>query len=276
MILVTGATGNVGRELTRQLLDMGERIRLLTRSPSTVSVPTGAEVVGGDLGRPATLGPALVGVRRLFLNVPPGTGQGVLEVARAHGVRRVVVLSSGNARAAREWDAIGGMHAATERAVAASGLDWTALRPGAFASNALAWAPGIRAESVVRQAYPLAARATIHPADIAAAAVATLLGDGHGGQAYELTGGESLTFADEVAAIGAAIGRPVRLEPLSPEQARARMVQVMPEAIADTLLRLWAEIDGTTAPVRDTVQRLTGSAPRTFAEWAKEHADTFR
>lgn len=276
MILVTGATGNVGRELTRQLLASGERVRLLTRSPGAATAPAGAEVVGGDLSRPAALGPALVGVRRLFLNVPPGAAQGVLDVARAHGVRRVVVLSSGNAGLPREWDAIGRMHAATERAAAASGLEWTALRPGAFASNALAWAPGIRAESVVRQAYPLAARATIHPADIAAVAVATLLGDGHAGQAYELSGPESLTFADEVAALGAVIGRPVRLEPLTPDQARARMVQVMPEAIADTLLRLWAEIDGATAPVLDTAERLTGSAPRTFAEWAKEHADTFR
>jgi uncharacterized protein YbjT (DUF2867 family) len=274
MIVVTGATGNVGGNVVRQLLDAGERVRAVTRSPGAARLPDGVEVVGGDLTEPSTLAGAFDGAERMFLFPVPATVGSVAELARASGVRRVVVLSS-SAAAGQADNPISVMHQTVERALENSGLDWTFVRPGGFATNTLSWAPSVRVEGVVRAPYPGATVNLIHEADIAAVATTALLEDGHGGARYPLTGPESMTQAEQVQAIGAAISRDVRFEEQTPEQARRAMVRYMPEPIADILLNYWADSVGSTAPVLPTVEQVTGRPARSYPEWAVDHAEDF-
>jgi uncharacterized protein YbjT (DUF2867 family) len=274
MILVTGATGNVGRQVVRQLVEAGQPVRALTRDPDGADLPAGVEVVRGDLTRPESLPVALDGVERAYLFPVPDAVQGFLELARDAGVRRIVVLSSA---AASSPNGIGSRHLVVERAVEATDVEWTHVRPGAFAVNALwQWGASIRAEGVVRAPYGDAAVAPIHEADIAAVATTALLHAGHSGQRYELSGPESLTYREQVDVLARAIGRDIEFIELSPEQAREQMIRNVPERVVDALLGLWADAVGRSAPVSPVVEQVTGRPARTFAQWAADHADQFR
>ncbi len=202
---------------------------------------------------------------------------GFVQAARAAGVRHVVFLSSSSVvEPGAETDPIARRHQAVEQALERSGCAWTFVRPGAFATNALSWAPTIRAEGVVRLAYPRAESAPIHEADIAAVAVAALTGETLHGAAPVLTGPESLTRERHVTLISTAIGRDVRCVELTPEQARAGMARSMPPPFVDGLLRMWAATDGVPAPISDAVTRITGRPGRGFLPWARDHATAFR
>jgi uncharacterized protein YbjT (DUF2867 family) len=192
VILVTGATGNVGRNVVEQLVDAGE------------------EVLQGDLRRPETLRAALRGVDRAFLFPVPGQLRGFLDAAEA-ALGRLVLLSA-SAVTFEPPNAIGRMHAECEQVVAESGLPWTFLRPGAFMANDLNWAAGIKAAGVVRGPGGDVSSAPIDERDIAAVAVRALLDDGHAGQAYLLTGQESLTQIERVRILGEVLGRELRFE----------------------------------------------------------------
>lgn len=276
-ILVTGARGHVARAVVDHLLAAGVAVRAASRAPETASLPAPVEVVRADLSQPETLGPALEGVRRLFLYAEPRGIAGVLDAARAAGVEQIVLLSS-SAVVARhpESSPIAQMHLVVEQAIVSSGLPWKFVRPGAFATNALQWAPSIKAAGVVRAPYPEAQMTPIHEQDIAAVAVAALTGRGHAGQAYVLTGPESLTQRRQVELIGEAVGRPIRFEELTSEQAREQLGRFIPPAIVETLLGYLAAADGVPAPVSNAVQEVTGRPARTFAEWAADHAAEFR
>jgi uncharacterized protein YbjT (DUF2867 family) len=222
MFLVTGGAGNVGANLVRQLLDAGEKVRVITRHPSDRSFPEQVEVVPGDLTRPETLPAALSGVGRAFLFPFFNAMAGILEAARQAGLQHVVLLSS----AAVTYSTPGWMgekHHQLERAVAASGLPWTFVRPDAFMTNDLAWTRQIVNGGVVRAAYGNAATAPVDPRDIAAVAVRALL-DQCAGEAYVLTGPQSLTQIDRVQIIGETIGRPLRFEEQSREQFREQLL----------------------------------------------------
>jgi uncharacterized protein YbjT (DUF2867 family) len=276
MILVTGATGNVGRLVAGRLVRAGETVRALVPEWDTESpvLPGGVEVFRGDLAEPRTLVDALEGVERLYLFPIASTAPDVVELAAKAGVQRIVVLS-----AAMVTDGVDTTyHWAVERAVEDSGLAWTHVRPAEFALNSVdLWAESIRSEGVVRMAYPDVPGVPIHEADIAAVAVAALLEDGHAGAAYTLTGPEAITQREQVRAIGAAIGRDIRVEELTPEQAREDMIrQYIPAENADHILRYlarWAVEPPTALP---TVRQVTGQAGRTFAQWATDHAGDFR
>lgn len=223
MILVTGATGNVGRQTVSQLLDAGTDVRALTRDPASAALPEGVEAVRGDLADPASLDAALDGVESVFLVWPTlsADDSAAAAVARiAAYARRVVYVSARGVSddLERAPGSILGSHAYLERLIRPSGLEWTFLRPGGFAANTLMWAAQIRGTGAVRWVHGTAARSLIHERDIAAVGVRTLTGTGHGGAAYELTGPQTLTQIEQVAAIGEAIGRPVRWEELSPRQ----------------------------------------------------------
>ncbi|MDX6313744.1 MAG: hypothetical protein QOF44_3208 [Streptomyces sp.] len=284
MFFVTGSTGNVGRHVVDLLLAEGAKVRALTRDPRAAGLPPGAEVVGGDLGRPESLAPALDAVTALFLNPAAvgGSTAGFLAAARERGVRRVVLLSSASVRdgVAEQQGPIAVRHKEIEDAVEASGLEWTFLRPGEFATNLLfQWAPQIRATGTVRAAYGMAAMAPIHERDIAAVAVRALLsGSGeHAGARYELSGPESLTQFDKLRIIGEVTGRPLRFEELPPEEGRQAMVeQGVPSFVADTLLAYQAAAVRHDAPVSPAVRDLTGRPGLTFAEWVADHAEAFR
>jgi uncharacterized protein YbjT (DUF2867 family) len=207
MILVTGATGKVGRHLVAGLLAEGAPVRALTRRPASAGLPAGADVALFDPGRPETIEAALSGTETIFLNASAvgSVLAPLLTAAGRAGVRRAVLLSSMLAR--DTGFAVGAQHKALEDAVAAALPDWVFLRCGGFDANTLAWAPMIRAEGVVRAPYLDAATAPIAEQDIAAAAVRVLLDGGHASATYVLTGPESLTQAGQVQAIGRG-GRP--------------------------------------------------------------------
>lgn len=192
MILVTAATGNVGGSVVRQLVDAGERVRALTRHPASTNLPSRVDVIGGDLTEPGSLGTAFDGIRQMFLFPIPSTAAEVTVRAVASGVQHIVLLSSSATEDGPD-NYIGAVHRAVEQAVLVSGADWTFLRPGGFATNTLSWAPSIRADRVVRLPFPDASVNPIHEDDIAAVAVTALLGDGHAGARYQLTGPKSLT-----------------------------------------------------------------------------------
>jgi uncharacterized protein YbjT (DUF2867 family) len=152
MILVTGPTGNIGRHVVRGLLEAGQPVRAVTRHPASAAIPDGVEIISGDLTDAGSLRVALTGVERLFLYSPADAGTGTAEVtdlARERGVRRVVLLSSQTVLHTGAGY-LGQIHRNAEKDVVQSGLDWTILRPGSFATNTLNWAWSIRREGVVR------------------------------------------------------------------------------------------------------------------------------
>jgi len=306
VILVTGSTGNVGRSLVSQLLEAGAEVRALARDPGSAGLPDGADVVAGDLSRPATLSAALDGVGAVFLLWPftdADAAPAVVDVLAGAGPRVVFLSSMGSQ--ADQAEAGTAFHAAVERELRRSGLAWTFLRPGGFASNTLLWAPQIRRDGVVRWPYARAARSLIHERDIAAIAVRCLTGGhgdgghgdgghgdgghgdrghggghsdgGHDGAVHVLTGPEAVTQEEQVHAIGRAVGRPVRYEEIPADAALAQMLaDGWPTAFAEHALAHWATLVDRPEPVTDTVERLTGNAARTFGEWARDHADDFR
>lgn len=276
-VLVTGAAGSVGRHVIDRLLAAGARVRALTRTPDTAGLPADVEVVRGDLTRPETLRAALSGVDRAYLFPLPETAREFVGLAEAAGLQRIVVLSSSSVLDETGGNHSGVYHRTVERAVEASRLDWTFVRPDEFAGNILwKWGHSIRTEGLVRAPYPGAARALIHEADVAAVAAAALLEDGHAGRAYELTGPESLTQSEQVRAIGEALGRQLRFEEVTPEQGREEMSRFMPEPVVDMVLAYLARSVGRPATVLPTVEKITGRPGRPFAQWAADHAADFR
>ena len=285
-ILVTGATGNVGRQVVSQLLARDVRVRAMARSPESAGLPPQVEVVRGDLTVPTTLDPCLDGVDAVFLvwQAPPASAAAALERIASHA-RRIVFLSNLTVRDGVEQPDIPvtALHAGIERLIEVSGVRWTFLRPGAFAMNARNWwAPQIRAGDLVRWPYPGAVTSPIHEGDIAAVAVRALCEDGHVGAKYILTGPQSLSHREQVQIIGDAIGRPLRFEEIPPEAARREMTKMMPAFIADMLLNAWRSVEyagsariGKPAPVTSTVAEITGVPARSFHDWAVDHAAEF-
>ncbi|NUW35478.1 NAD(P)H-binding protein [Nonomuraea sp. SMC257] len=278
-ILVIGATGNVGRHVVARLLDAGTSVRTLVRDPGTARLPEGAEAARGDLAEPVTLAPALAGVDTVFLIWPFLTAEGAPPVLDVLGrqVRKVVYLSSSGVddQAERQTDLINQLHADMEALIARSGLEWAVLRADTIASNARGWAAQIRAAGVVR-GPEIAPTAVVDPRDVAAVAARVLVGDGHAGATYVLTGPEVIGRADQVRAIGEALGRPVRFESVPVEEARARMLaDGRPPALVEALLAA-AGTRPRSGLVTSTVEELTGAPARTFAQWAADHADDFR
>lgn len=273
MILVTGATGNVGRHLVGELLGAGAMVRALTRDPAAARLPDGVEVARtGDM--------PLDGVTSIFLNPAvfwSGLGD-LLDRAAGRGVRRVVVLSSVSVLDEDPANEIAARHLRIERAVEASGLEWTFARPGEFASNALGWRDAIRGGAPVREPYAAARSAPIHERDIATVAAKALLTDDLVGARPVLTGPELLTHPEMVGLIGETIGRPARFEEITPEEARATMLAqpYMREGVVDPLLRMRARSVEHPLEPSPEVERITGRPGRTFREWVAEHADAFR
>ncbi|WP_329522139.1 NAD(P)H-binding protein [Spirillospora sp. NBC_01491] len=273
MILVTGATGNVGRHVVDEVLDAGRKVRALTRDPATAALPVDVEVARTDAM-------PLDGVESIFLNLSVfWTGLGdLLPRARAAGVRRVVMLSSAAALDEDPDNELAAHHRGAERAIEDSGLEWTFVRPGEFCTNALGWRDEIRSGEPVRNAFAGAAMAPIHERDIAAVAARALVTDDLVGATPLLSGPESLTHPDMVAIIGAAVGRPARFEEITEAEAREAMLSrpYMRPGLVDVLMRLRATSVGRPAEISPEVERITGRPGRSFAEWAADHAADFR
>ncbi len=278
-ILVTGATGNVGRQVVVQLLAAGADVRAFARHAGSAGLPDEVGIVEGDLSRPDTLEAALPGIDTVFLVWPFLTGEGataVLDVIAKYA-RRVVYLSSSGVdeNTERQTDPINQLHADMERLIERSGLEWTVLRSDTIASNARGWAGQIRATGVVR-GPDIAPTAVIHERDIAAVATHALTDGRHAGARHVLTGPQVLSRAEQVHMIGEAIGRPLRFEKLPPRVAREQMLaDGRPPALVEALLA-GAETRPQSDLITSTVEQITGVPARTFRSWAQEHADDFR
>jgi uncharacterized protein YbjT (DUF2867 family) len=275
-ILVTGATGNVGRHLVDRLIHAGARVRALTRNPAAASLPDSVEVIQGDLECPETLAPAFENVERMCLFPVPATATAVAEMAKKAGVRRIVTLSSASAPWEAKYHPRGLYFLFVERAVEASGVEWTHVRPVGLMLSTQGWAETIRAEGVVRAPYGAAAYPHVHEADVAEVAAAALLGDGHAGKKYTVSGPEPITQIEQARAIGAAIGREIRFEELTPEQARKLWSPFMPEAEIDTELMILGESVDKPQKVWKTFEQVIGHPGRNYAQWAADHANDFR
>jgi uncharacterized protein YbjT (DUF2867 family) len=278
MIVVIGGTGRVGRQVAAQLRQRNLPVRVVSRGLNPAEVPPGAELARADLADPASLEPHLVGARALFLvwpftspEVTAGLAPKVAEIAARHA-RRVVYLSAQHAA-----DQPRSFWALVERAIEDSGVSWTFLRPTGFASNTLMWADQIRSGNLVRWPFGAAARALIDERDITAVAVRALTGDGHAGARYLLSGPAVLTQAEQLAAIGQAIGRELRWEEL-PRQAALRELAIAwgDPAFAQTALDAWEWFVDHPETATSVVQDITGAPAHSFPDWAAANAAAFR
>ncbi|GLY94559.1 NAD(P)H-binding protein [Actinoplanes sp. NBRC 103695] len=266
-ILVTGATGNVGRLVVDSLLALGARnVRALTVNPSRAALPPSVGVFTGYLGRPSSLLAALDGVDLMYLAPKVETCDEVCRMAAGAGVRHIVDLAGVTGS---PWEAV-------ERAVEASGIPWTHLEAGEFMTNTQMWAPQIKTGDLVRDHAGESATAVIALEDIADVAARVLLDGGHPGRSYELTGPASVTRCSLVTQIGAALGRELRYLDLPLAEAIAYYAPTMGADNADWYFRdrpLLAEHPQT--PLT-TVADVLGRPATTFAEWARDHVDLFR
>lgn len=274
-ILVTGATGHVGRLVVRGL---GSGVRAITRDLGKANFPAHVEVVQADLDDPDSL--PFEGVEKLYLFVHPPTASEVVERAVKAGVRRIVTLSSGAVTYGYDTT----HHLPVEQAVEASGVEWTHLRPGEFAANKIdLWGPSIREDGTIVHPAPDEVGQPIHEADIADVAIRALTEDGHAGKAYNLSGPPQITQRDMAKAIGDAIDRELRFQDVTREEALAYYVKVgWPEEIARYILGLTGYEGGDPDEFADyefivqpDFEAVTGKPYRTFAQWARDHAADF-
>ncbi|WP_405979629.1 NAD(P)H-binding protein [Streptomyces sp. NBC_00158] len=274
--LVTGARGKVGRALVARLHSAGHAVRAASANPAGLTVPAGVEAHELVLDRPGTNAAALDGVRQVFLYPEPAGIHELIAAAEAAGVEHVVLLSSSSVLApGAEDDALAGHSLKVERALTASTLTCTFLRPDAFASNSFGWAYPIGRSLPVQLAFPDAHIAPIHPEDIADIAFEALTGDSLTGRRLTLTGSESLTFRRQLAILADAIGREIPVERITRAEAERQMGAHMPAPMVSSLLDLWEAADHGPAAIADTTLTLLGRPARSYAQWARENAAAF-
>ncbi|MGW3989763.1 SDR family oxidoreductase [Streptomyces sp. NPDC004830] len=281
MIVVTGATGNVGRSLVQTLAATGAQVTATSRGISDADVPEKVEYRQADLIEPESLRPVFAGADALFLqNGGPSAHllnpQDILDVAKDGGIGHVVLLSSQGVATRPQSASHGGMARAIEDAVQQSDMSWTILRPGGFHSNAYAWAESVRTRRTVAAPFADIGLPTIDPDDIAEVAAAALREDGHAGRIYELTGPALNTPRQRAEAIAAALSEPVRFIEQTRSDARAQMLQFMPEPVVETTLTIIGEPTLAEQRISPDVEQVLGRTPRTFADWAHRHIAAFR
>jgi len=282
--LITGATGDVGSRVVEQLLQSGERPRVFVRDAEKARARFGdrVEIFVGDLADPATLKPALEDVDALFLvNIGPqipARDEAAVQAAKAAGVKHLVKLSSMDVQ---QGLAIGAWHERGEAAVRASGIPFTFVQPTGFMSNFLLWARSIKAEGMVRASTGNGRVAFIHADDIAAVVFKALTTRKYDGKSLPITGPEALSYAEVTAKIGFAIGKPLRFQPISDDEARQRYSargasQPASQPDIEAHVSLWQAIrEGRLAAITDVVERVLGRKPIALEQWAVENAGAF-
>ena len=279
--LITGATGDVGSKVVKQLIQRGERPRIFVRNAEKAQAQFGdrVDILSGDLADVGSLQRALAGVEKLFLvnsgpQIPVLDGLAV-QAAKTAGVRHIVKLSSLDVE---QKMAIGAWHEKGEAAIRASGIRFTFVRPTGFMSNLLAWSRSIVAEGIVRSSTGDGKRPFIHSEDIAAVAVRALTADDYVGKALPITGPQSLSFAEITEKIGSAIGRQLKYQPVSDEEAGRRFsaTGASAEEVA-AHVELWRAIrEGRVGATTNEVERILGRKPIALDQWLVENAPVFR
>lgn len=275
--LVTGARGSIGKEVLAGLLAAEQTVRASSRNPQDGEFPEGVEVVRADLAKPKTFPKLLAGVGRVFLYANAEAPKQFLTAARDAGVEHIVLLSSHSVLFPNpENNPIAMMHLKVERALRESGLEWTFIRPGYLATNTLRW-ESIRAERVLRTAFPDGTAFLVHERDVAEVSVQSLIGDSHRGKAYLLPGAGPLTVREQVAAISDALGETVHIQEVDVATYRAELLTQVPESLADRLIEFKGQIPQVPSNMRvDAVPEVLGRPPLSYHAWAKEHAADFR
>ncbi|MEU0672829.1 NAD(P)H-binding protein [Streptomyces sp. NPDC006172] len=275
MILITGGRGAVATHLTALLRRDGRAVRVGSAAPEELTPPDGVEAVRLDLTAPDTFPAALVGITTVFLYASPDRVADFVDHARRAGVTHMVLLSSSAVLGPDpESDPLARSHLDVERALLASPITTTILRPGSFASNAGGWAWAVRAGRPVSLPFPDAHTDPVHEKDVAEAAHAVITDPRHHGGRFTLTGPESLTFAQQIEQLAAATGRPVPIDHVTREAWKRESAEYIPAAYADALLNWWESSDKP-LPLTRTVEELTGRPPRPFSTWAEDHAGDF-
>jgi (4-alkanoyl-5-oxo-2,5-dihydrofuran-3-yl)methyl phosphate reductase len=280
-LLITGATGDVGSKVVDRLLQRGERPRIFVRSEDKARSIFGdrVDLFTGDLAEPSSLTQALEGVEAFYLvNTGPEIPQrdeAAAHLARAARVKRLVKLSSMDVE---HGLAIGAWHELGEAAIQASGIPFTFIRPTGFMSNLLAWATSIKQEGIVRSSTGDGRRALIHSDDIAAVSVEALLSEPYIGCSLPITGPKALTFGEATAAIGAAIGKDLRYQPIPYEEAGERYSKFSgSREETEAHVTLWKAIrEGRLAAVTGFVEDILRRKPIPLEQWAVENAAAFR
>jgi uncharacterized protein YbjT (DUF2867 family) len=280
MILVTGATGTVGREVVKQLVAANQKVRVLVRDAKKADFGAGVDVAVGDSSKPETLGAAFKGVDKAFLlsagdDLAKQEGNFV-KAAKDAGVKHLVKLSVFGA----EFEpgiALGRWHRESEKNIESSGIAWTFVRPAGFMSNAMQWVGSVKGQGAIYSPTGNGKQSLIDPRDIAAVAVKALTTPGHEGKSYNLAT-EALTVAEQASILSNAIGKPVTHVDVPEAGARqgmsaAGMPPVMVDAIMEFMGMIKAGYAGSTTSDFETV---TGQKPRTFANWTKENAAAFK
>ncbi|MFD7627255.1 NAD(P)H-binding protein [Streptomyces sp. NPDC059851] len=278
MILVTGATGTVGREVVRRL-PADRAVRIMARDPSRISTaPPTAEVVRGDFTDPTSLTGALRAVSTVFLvtNQLGDDDARFLHAARTAGVRHVVKLSAAAVTDSGAQDLITRWQRRNEELLRGSAMQWTLLRPRSFMSNALSWAASIRSDGVVRALGASSPNACVDPRDIADVAVRALTEEGHAGRVHTLTGPQAITAVQQTAVLAELLGRPLRCEEWDPQQARTALHERYPPPVAQALLdSAHRQRQGAKAQVEAGVPALLGRPAGSFCTWARDHLGAF-
>lgn len=274
-IVVTGATGNVGRPLVTQLVSAGAKVRAVSRQPQSAGLPADVKVV-------ESAAEAVTGASAVFLNSRALGDElaAVVGQAQREGVTRLVALSAINADDdfSRQPSRFrGDRNKEVEQLAVDSGLQWVSLRPSVFATNfAGMWAAQIRAGDIVRGAYAAASSAPIVESDIAEVAARALLTDDLVGQKIPLTGPQSLTNIELVEIIGAVLGRPLQYQEVPDELVRQRFVGLgFPPEFGDAYIAMLATTIDEPAVVADGVQQILGRPAQSFEQWVVEHKSIF-
>lgn len=284
VILVTGATGTIGRYVVQGLARAGVQVRAFVRNAqkaADLKAPN-VDIVVGDLDKPETIKPAMDGVSKLFLLTPSEPRQvawqsTLIDAARQAGVRDIVKLSARGADP-NSPSSIGRWHGETEKLVEASGIPYTHLRPHTFMQNFLGFAPTIKNEGAFYAPLKDAKVAMVDVRDIADVAVAILTGEGHEGQAYEVTGPEAISYHQAADHLSEAIGKPVQYVNVSFEDFKQGLLQAgLPDWYAEDLTLFYKHFStGKAAKVADTVRKVAKKPGITFAQFAKDYAGYFK
>jgi uncharacterized protein YbjT (DUF2867 family) len=280
-ILVTGATGTIGTHVVDELAKRGASVRAAARGASKASLPGGVEPAELDFADAASIDRALQGVSAAFLLTPFAAdqvelGTRFIDRAKAAGVQRIVKLSAIGAEI-EPGIQLGRWHRAIERHLETSGLEHTFLRPNNFMQNFVGYYPP-DAEGTIYLPWGDGACSFIDGRDIGRVAAVALTDDGHAGKAYTLTGPAAFTIGEAAATLSSVTGRKIRYVDVPEAAARGAMLGLgMPAWMVDAMLELHAvDKAGYAAVVTDDVTKLTGTPARSFADFAKEHAASWK
>ncbi len=278
MFLITGATGNVGGKLVALLTEQGHDVRALVRSPATANLPSGVEVVTGDLDDLDSMTRAARGTSAIFhmqASPQPAQTETLIAAARGAGVDRIVAMTSIGA-VLEPLPIMGTFFRAREDLLRASGLQVTMLRPNTLMTNALWWCDSIKQAGTVSDPCGEGRLPAVDSDDIAAVAAVTLTRPGHEGRAYILSGPEALTSREQVGILADVLGRPITFIENTPAEHAAAHSHGSPQLVPviENLYTMFRT--GRAGVLTDDIANVTGRRPGTFRAWCERNTGAFR